>query len=142
MFFSCFSSKVWLYLLQMVPRWPAVWPWPSRPYRSGSLPWAGRIHGWWVPDPSLLFHLRGHTRKKRMSEYNRDEIGLNRGIKLVLCSVMLLDGFYFWLFVCFFVFIGNCLINLPWNKCQTAQDFLWSILAVEYKIINCWEDEL
>lgn len=50
-------------------------------------------------------------KKKRTSEYNRDEIGLCRGIRLVVCSVMLLDGFYFWLFVCFFVFIGNCLIN-------------------------------
>lgn len=59
------SSKVLLYLLQTAPRWPAVWPWPSHPCLSGSLPWAGRIHGWSVPGPSLLFPLWAQTRGKK-----------------------------------------------------------------------------
>lgn len=53
------SHSFGLYLLRMAPRWPGVWPWPSRPCLSGSSPWAGRTHGWLVCGPSLPFHLQG-----------------------------------------------------------------------------------
>lgn len=65
------ATRVSAHLLQTAPRWPALWPWPSRPCLSGSWPWAGRTHGWLVRALFLQFLLYRQMIARETAHYTR-----------------------------------------------------------------------